>query len=850
MKKHILNEEILRIKKIMGLNINPLLNHNLIQEQDTNYLATKVAEKLIRVLSYFWDDDETEALNAIREINSYDVYKRVSEIIKSKKGKTLEEYINSEMSDVDWQYEKIFDHLTLYNKQAEDQYNSNAFLRGVGKGIDAVTFSKSEDEDKPITPAPVKVPNIESPNGVESRGPFVSEGNTQSYNAPPKALYPFQNNTVIYDEENVANFIYTIKNISNKKIKINDIQVADKRIKIIPSLKELEPKSTSYLYCEYSILNDPLDKSMFNSKIKPVADNTRVVKNYPIDRNLVNVEKNIEKLESIKNDIIVKTDLGDVKIDIKFDHNEITKKAEYLKKLYNERKSFPIELPNGKMSEGGHAVPEYFSPFNFDEFLYYLDEIVKKTTGECAKYVKEYYNKYFNYVNEQTPGIVFDLDQLKNKRARCLEEVTKLYNKYANEKFPHGIVEDDYEFFKEEYYSAKTAVSRFEENNKTLSMSKEGGWVFKKDYLSAEKKKEYEALTKKLEEVQYFWGYDERSDFEKWMDDWAFPAQVGAMVVLFIAGFFTEGVTWTAMGEVWTWGRVATTIDVVLNAGIGIHFLGRGKTQESLIAFLFCFLPQLHGLYDMVKLRIGVKAYTEIGLSLVEKVSKSGLDLSVRENAMAFMGLLTKTERAVFRTIARADASLVERELAGLGNKVRQLRGLYGQIPWSTAQKVVRGVSKFSRNMFVDMAITIPAVKLMYNAVKAAFMKYKIDITWGERDGALVKFLANNKTKEEIGRLEKNIIKIAAEMTEKQRKWFADNMEEVVIENEQELSSEDQAKVEQAKNKIVQQQVEAEKQKLNQQVKSNENLVIDTASAMQRYFEKYADTTRPYRPNN
>ena len=40
-------------------------------------------------------------------------------------------------------------------------------------------------------------------------------------------------------------------------------------------------------------------------------------------------------------------------------------------------------------------------------------------------------------------------------------------------------------------------------------------------------------------------------------------------------------------------------------------------------------------------------------------------------------------------------------------------------------------------------------------------------------------------------------------MTEKQRKWFADNMEEVVIENEQELSSEDQAKVEQAKNKIV-----------------------------------------------
>ena len=273
--------------------------------------------------------------------------------------------------------------------------------------------------------------------------------------------------------------------------------------------------------------------------------------------------------------------------------------------------------------------------------------------------------------------------------------------------------------------------------------------------LSAEKKKEYEALTKKLEEVQYFWGYDERSDFEKWMDDWAFPAQVGAMVVLFIAGFFTEGVTWTAMGEVWTWGRVATTIDVVLNAGIGIHFLGRGKTQESLIAFLFCFLPQLHGLYDMVKLRIGVKAYTEIGLSLVEKVSKSGLDLSVRENAMAFMGLLTKTERAVFRTIARADASLVERELAGLGNKVRQLRGLYGQIPWSTAQKVVRGVSKFSRNMFVDMAITIPAVKLMYNAVKAAFMKYKIDITWGERDGALVKFLANNKTKEEIGRLEK-----------------------------------------------------------------------------------------------
>lgn len=107
--------------------------------------AKIIADDLIRALSKTWNDDEEEALAAIKRIKNAvlpEDYKimldMVSDEIKKQKNMDLPTYINSEMSDVDHEYKEIFDYFKEHHPEMAKNYKENKFLQKAGKVIDYI----------------------------------------------------------------------------------------------------------------------------------------------------------------------------------------------------------------------------------------------------------------------------------------------------------------------------------------------------------------------------------------------------------------------------------------------------------------------------------------------------------------------------------------------------------------------------------------------------------------------------------------------------------------------------------------------------------------------------------------
>jgi large-conductance mechanosensitive channel len=109
----------------------------LIKESNNVEVAKDIATNLISALSKTINDDEDIALEQIKKIDSKELLDLVSNEIKQIKKMDLVSYINDEMSDVDWQYKAIFDHLKSLDPDMSSGYQENKFLQGAGKLIDA-----------------------------------------------------------------------------------------------------------------------------------------------------------------------------------------------------------------------------------------------------------------------------------------------------------------------------------------------------------------------------------------------------------------------------------------------------------------------------------------------------------------------------------------------------------------------------------------------------------------------------------------------------------------------------------------------------------------------------------------
>lgn len=110
---------------------------SLFLEQTNTYnTALEITNNIIAALSKTFNDDEEEALKQVKRINSVDLLNNVEKIIKSKKGMNLINYLNDEMSDVDWEYKSIYKHLQGLKTDYSKGYKENKFYQTVGKGID------------------------------------------------------------------------------------------------------------------------------------------------------------------------------------------------------------------------------------------------------------------------------------------------------------------------------------------------------------------------------------------------------------------------------------------------------------------------------------------------------------------------------------------------------------------------------------------------------------------------------------------------------------------------------------------------------------------------------------------
>jgi hypothetical protein len=136
-KKTIITESIntKTAKQIVSESFDGL--RTLISEQNVDATALDITTKLVDALSKTFNDDEEEALKQIKRINNKELLDKVNQQLKKKKNMDIKAYINDEMSDIDWEYKAIYDHLKTLDATLSSGYKSNKFLRATGKVVDA-----------------------------------------------------------------------------------------------------------------------------------------------------------------------------------------------------------------------------------------------------------------------------------------------------------------------------------------------------------------------------------------------------------------------------------------------------------------------------------------------------------------------------------------------------------------------------------------------------------------------------------------------------------------------------------------------------------------------------------------
>ena len=297
---------------------------------------------------------------------------------------------------------------------------------------------------------------------------------------------------------------------------------------------------------------------------------------------------------------------------------------------------------------------------------------------------------------------------------------------------------------------------------------------FSESSLSPSDKQKYQELLNKKEQTYANYGYDQRGSFDKFMDSgWGQIAQFGAIAVLAIAGFVTEGATW------------ATAADLLLNLGLGAYYVSRGNVREGLIWFCFAGMGQLHGLYNYLSSSIGRKLAGEtlesVSKSIASKLVGVSLDSQVALNSFMY-GVLTKNERIVFRGMLdtlKKNPEVVEKALEDFAKEIAKGRNVYRDISFLNAMKLKPAAGKFIKNTFIDLAVTIPLVQNGYDKLKSIFKSKGVDITWGEKDNKILEYIAENKTESEIKNLYKVQTAIANSLDKKELEYYVNEQKKL-----------------------------------------------------------------------
>ena len=618
------------------------------------------------------------------------------------------------------------------------------------------TFVKPPIQKNIVQPIKKNIvqPKINKPitqtNGLPITGPYNNEN----------ILYLGGIIPVIFN--GIGEGYYLLTNNTKNEIKINSVTYSGQEGRIIPafSTNPIKPNKSTKIYVT---INDKITSNKINTTLPFRSASVNQIDNAyvkpPIIRNQIEPTK-----KELPNILTINTTIGKTTVKVNYDYSESQKKQIQSIKDYNNGLSIP----------GGKKVPEGYSPFDYDEFLQKLN----KLTQTCPN-LKRTYDK----LNEQSVIGAPNYGDTRNslnpndeekKVFACNAEYKKLQSEYYNEKFPKGVTKEDLVDFNIEKKGIEGEILSFKKSHMVMSNREPYDMYFSESSLSPSDKQKYQELLNKKEQTYANYGYDQRGSFDKFMDSgWGQIAQFGAIAVLAIAGFVTEGATW------------ATAADLLLNLGLGAYYVSRGNVREGLIWFCFAGMGQLHGLYNYLSSSIGRKLAGEtlesVSKSIASKLVGVSLDSQVALNSFMY-GVLTKNERIVFRGMLdtlKKNPEVVEKALEDFAKEIAKGRNVYRDISFLNAMKLKPAAGKFIKNTFIDLAVTIPLVQNGYDKLKSIFKSKGVDITWGEKDNKILEYIAENKTESEIKNLYKVQTAIANSLDKKELEYYVNEQKKL-----------------------------------------------------------------------
>ena len=135
---------------------------------------------------------------------------------------------------------------------------------------------------------------------------------------------------------------------------------------------------------------------------------------------------------------------------------------------------------------------------------------------------------------------------------------------------------------------------------------------------------------------------DERSDYQRFVDDYGFAIQITAALATAAAGFFTGGAAWVLYAEI--------VIEIGVGAAVGFREIEKGENVSAALSFITGVLPML----KLSKMFRGIP--NEVFAELSEKLSKAGLTKSSNvEDYVKFYNGLSESEQIIMNKLLRQD---------------------------------------------------------------------------------------------------------------------------------------------------------------------------------------------------
>lgn len=416
----------------------------------------------------------------------------------------------------------------------------------------------------------------------------------------------------------------------------------------------------------------------------------------------------------------VKTNKGDNSQNINIEESP-EKKQENLVRIYKDRALKRKSVYEGK------DVPEGFSPFTYDEYLYWkkIENQLIQRYGESTPTGKAI-----------TPNVLSNNPELEKTYGYTLGKIRDLGK---NEDFPMGIVPEDKKEFFSEKRRIETELKSLEKKYTVQKYPPSGSAndtpfdYFDKESMSSEDKQKFEKLNEDLKILYYRYGYDSRSGFDKFMDSYGIWIQAAIALSSLIAtwgasSIATAGVFGRLLAQAGmtaqglrTVAGVANAVDVWVNGGLAGYYAIKGDGPNAAISLFFAFLPKLHQFYGKIgEYFPGGKINPEVALSLQRKFAN--VTIRTQDDLNAIFASMSKTEREYVRGMMRIPGNVmsdafqvaeqrIAQEAAEQGTKLNPLK-----VPGKTLGEKSIGILKTGGLIYLDFKL-MHTIENLYNGM-------------------------------------------------------------------------------------------------------------------------------------